>query len=177
MDGGSPGSEVAFSDELYEQLRGLAAQMFRREDAGHTLQPTAVVHEAYLRLADRMPEEWNDRSHFFAASARAMRRVLIDAARRRGSEKRGGGAERVTLHEGAAEEEPTLHVGVAELDEALEKLAKHSERYVEIVELRFFGGLSVEEVAHVLGISDRMVRLEWAKARSWLSLYLEDPQF
>lgn len=158
---------------LYEDLRRLADQMFRREAAAQTLQPTAVVHEAYLRLADRSSSDWKDRAHFLATAARTMRRVLIDAARRRRSSKREGEFHRVTLLESSAEG-GEVEVDPLELEEALEKLGRVSERYVQIVELRFFGGLSVEEVAHVLQISDRMIRLEWAKARSWLMLYLDE---
>jgi RNA polymerase sigma factor (TIGR02999 family) len=139
----------------------------RGEHAGHSLQATALVNEAYLRLVDTRRVRWQDRSHFFAMSARLMRRILVDHARARLYQKRGGGAQRVTLVDtlGGSDERP--HDLVA-LDDALEALARFDERRGQVVELRFFGGLTVEETAHVLGVSTDTVLRDWKLAKAWL---------
>ena len=139
----------------------------RGERAGHSLQATALVNEAYLRLVDTRRVRWQDRSHFFAMSARLMRRILVDHARARLYQKRGGGAQRVTLVDtlGGSDERP--HDLVA-LDDALEALARFDERRGQVVELRFFGGLTVEETAHVLGVSTDTVLRDWKLAKAWL---------
>jgi RNA polymerase sigma factor (TIGR02999 family) len=137
------------------------------ERAGHSLQPTALVNEAYLRLVDLQRIQWQDRAHFFAMAARVMRRVLVDLARATRNQKRGGGAQRVTLIESrAAAKEPTYEL--IALDDALEALAKVDERMSRVVELRYFAGLTVEETAEVLGVSRMTVIRDWQMSRDWL---------
>lgn len=153
---------------VYEELRQLAAQHLGHERGGHTLQPTALVHEAYLRLVQGDAIDWQGRAHFFGISARAMRQVLIDHARRRQAEKRGGGWERVTL-------QPDLvgdggqSVDLLDLHDALERLSNLHGDLGRLVELRFFGGLTLEETAEVLGVSLRKANKDWAVARVWLA--------
>jgi len=152
---------------VYEELRALAASQLRRERKDHTLQPTALVHEAYLRLIDGSRVDFEGRTHFFASAAIMIRRVLVDSARAYRAQKRGGEVERVTMQSA----EPTdvmLDLDVLALDEALQQLSRISPRQSQIVELRFFGGLHVEDVARHLGISERTVRNEWRVARAWL---------
>ena len=140
-----------------------------------TLQPTALVNEAYLRVADQN-QGWANRAHFLAIAARCMRRVLVDAARKRGADKRGSGALRVTLFDQQADESPGMDVGLLALEEALERLGEIKPRYLQQVELRFFGGLSFSEAALVLGISRTMVVREWSMARAWLLMHLADEE-
>lgn len=149
------------------ELRRIAARCMRGERAGHSLQATALVNEAYLRLVDARRVRWQDRSHFLAMSARLMRRVLVDHARSRLYEKRGGGAQRITLVEGLEGSDERPHDLVA-LDDALEALARVNKRKAQVVELRFFGGLTGEETAHVLGVSTDTVTRDWQLARAWL---------
>jgi len=151
---------------VYEELRGLAAAYIRRERAGHSLQPTALVHEAFLRLIDADGIEVRDKKHFFAIAATTMRRVLVEHARTRNAAKRGGGVHRVTLTGLQANQDTDLEV--VALDEALQRLAEIDPRQAKIVELRFFGGLTVEEVAESLGLSKRTVEGDWTMARAWL---------
>jgi RNA polymerase sigma-70 factor (ECF subfamily) len=139
-----------------------------RERAGHSLQATALVNEAYMRLVDARRVGWKDRSHFLAMAATMMRRVLVDHARARLFQKRGGGAQRVTLVDGLAGSDERPHDVVA-LDDALEALARLDERKTRVVELRFFGGLTVEETAHVLGVSSDTVTRDWKLAKAWLT--------
>jgi RNA polymerase sigma-70 factor (ECF subfamily) len=153
---------------VYTELRGIADRQFRRERVGHTLQPTAVVHEAYFRLVDQTRVTWKNRGHFFAIAAQAMRRILIDHARARAAEKRGGREERVTLDVGIASPEPADDVDLLALDEALVRLKELDEPQARIVELRFFGGLSIEETAEVLETSASSVKREFRSARAWL---------
>ena len=154
------------------ELRRLARGYMGRERQGHTLQTTALVNEAFLRLAGARQVRWQDRGHFLGISARLMRRVLVDYARRRGFHKRGGDAQRVTLHEGVvAASDPA--VDVVALDRALEALEKSDARKGRIVELRFFGGLSVEETAEVLKVSTDTVKRDWRLAKLWLLRELE----
>ena len=149
------------------ELRRLARGYMGRERQGHTLQTTALVNEAFLRLTDARQVRWQDRAHFLGISARLMRRVLVDYARRRGFQKRGGGAQRVTLHEAlATASDPALDI--VALDRALEALEKSDPRKSRIVELRFFGGLSVEETAEVLKVSTDTVKRDWRLAKLWL---------
>lgn len=152
---------------LYDDFRRLAGMYLKKERAGHTLQPTALVHEAYLKLIDQTRVDWHGRTHFFAVGAQAMRRILVDHARRRNRLKHGGGRYRLSLKEGLAlstqRDEDLLAV-----DEAIKTLTKVDPRQAAIVELRFFGGLSVEEVAEVMGISKRTVEKEWTMVRAWL---------
>jgi RNA polymerase sigma factor (TIGR02999 family) len=158
---------------VYDDLRRLAQHYLKREHAGHTLQPTALVHEAFLRLIDQTRVDWRDRSHFFAVGAQAMRRILVNHAKSRGRLKRGGGKQKLSLDEALTvsmdDDEQILA-----LDEALERLAAVDERRAKIVELRFFGGLSVEETAAVLGVSKRTVEREWTACRAWLRRELSD---
>jgi RNA polymerase sigma factor (TIGR02999 family) len=153
---------------VYEELRRLAHLKLRREADGHSLNTTALVHEAYLRLGAEGGARWIDDAHFFALAATAMRRILVDHARRRGAGKRGGEARRVPIEsvEGlAVEERAELLVA---LDDALERLAALDARQARVVECRFFGGLTEDETAQALGIGLRTAKRDWAKARSWL---------
>jgi RNA polymerase sigma factor (TIGR02999 family) len=152
---------------VYDELRARARRYLRSGRPGDTLQPTALVHEAYLRLVGRPPDGWQGRTHFFAVAAIAMRQILLDHAKHHGREKRGGGMQRVTLEDAVA---PTTgpDVDLLALGQALERLAALSERQARIVELRFFGGLTVEEIAEVLGVSKRTVEGDWTFAKAWL---------
>ena len=153
---------------LYGELRRMASHYMRRERPGHTLQATALIHEAYLRLVDQKDVEWQNRSHFFGVAAQQMRRILVDYARAHQAAKRGGPVPKLSLDEALAI--PEKRVGdLLELDEALARLASIDSRQVEIIELRFFGGLSVEETAEVLDISPATVKREWTTAKAWLS--------
>ena len=152
---------------LYQELKRQAAGYLRGERAGHTLQPTALAHETYLRLMGRRDFPWQNRAHFMAVAARAMRGILVDHARRRRAQKRGGGREQVPLDATMAIEEQRP-VAFDDLDRALEDLARRSERQAKVVELRYFGGLSAEETAEVLGVSPVTVKRDWATARAWL---------
>jgi RNA polymerase sigma factor (TIGR02999 family) len=131
------------------------------------LQATAVVHEAYMRLIDQSRVDWKSRAHFFAVAAEMIRRVLVDYARRRGAAKRGGRVHQVALTDAAGADDPE-HVDLLDLDDALQELERLNDRHRRVVELRFFGGLSVEETAHVLDVSPQTVRADWRMARAWL---------
>ena len=157
------------------ELRRLARIHLKRERREHTLQPTALVNEVFLKLVDAPAIQWQDRAHFFGIAARLMRRVLVDHARARGSQKRGGGAERVTLdgHDIAA---AVNHVDVIALDRALDGLAAVDERKCRVVEMRFLTGLSVEETAAVLNVSTETVKRDWRIAKLWLLKFLEGEQ-
>lgn len=157
---------------LYEDLHRLAANYLRAERVNHTLQPTAVVHEAYLKFIKRDQAHFQDRAHFIAMAACVMRRVLVDHSRERGRVKRGGRLQQVTLAE-AAEFGLARAPNLVELDEALADLAKIDHLKASIVELRYFGGLSIEEIASVLKISASKVSREWRRARAWLYQELE----
>ena len=152
---------------VYEELRRMANHYMRNERKGHTLQTSALVNEAYLRLVDHENIDWQNRSHFFGLAAQAMRRILVDHARSRNYQKRGGNAERVSLDEAAnfAEERATELIA---LDEALQELAKLDPRKSRIVEMRYFGGLTGEETAEALGISTATVARDWETAKAWL---------
>jgi RNA polymerase sigma factor (TIGR02999 family) len=152
---------------VYEELRRLAHHYMRREHPGHTLQTTALVNEAYFRLVDQKHVHWQNRAHFFAISAQLMRRILVDHARGHQYAKRGGGAHKVSLDEGAVVAQEQAADLIA-LDDALRSLAAIDERKSRIVELRFFGGLSVEETAEALKLSPRTVMREWSMAKAWL---------
>jgi RNA polymerase sigma-70 factor, ECF subfamily len=151
---------------IYSELRQVAGRAMRRERPGHTLQPTALVNEAFLRLAGQPGVEWKDRAHFFGAAARLMREILVDYARKRGAEKRGSRVN-LTLHDGLLLSADRLEEIVG-WDEILGHLEKLDPRQARIVELRFFAGLSVEEVAEVMHISTATVKREWASAKAWL---------
>lgn len=152
---------------LYSELRAIAARLLRREAEGHTLQPTALVHEAWLKLAGERDLHPSDRQHFLALAARAMRQVLVDSARRRRAAKRGGAAVNITLNDAVQGLDMPLD-DLISLDEALARLAANDERLAQVVEMRFFAGLSEEEIASALGVTTRTVQRDWAKARAWL---------
>jgi RNA polymerase sigma-70 factor, ECF subfamily len=152
---------------VYEELRRMADRYMRDERRGHTLQTSALVNEAYLRLVGHEDIQWQNRAHFFGVAAQAMRRVLVDHARRRGGQKRGGGARKVSLDE-AAEAASGQGAEIVALDEALQELARLDPRKARIVELRYFGGLAVEETAEVLGVGHATVTRDWNMARAWL---------
>ena len=152
--------------ELYGELRALAARYLSDERTGHTLQPTAIVHEAYLRLAGT-GTQWQNRGHFFSAAATAMRRILINHARDRGRQKRGGGASRITLDRVLDVMEETS-VDAVLLDDALTRLGDLSPRQGRVVELRVFAGLTIPETANVLELSETTIKAEWGFARAWL---------
>jgi RNA polymerase sigma factor (TIGR02999 family) len=163
---------------LYDELRTLAARQFRGQPADHTLQPTVLVHEAFLRLVGRPGRDWNDRKHFFAVAATAMRQILVNHARAKNADKRGGGrgaGERTLLLNDEIVGEPGPNeraVDVLDLNDALEKLAAIDPRKHRVVELRFFAGLTVPEVAEVLELSVTSIESEWRAARAWLSVEL-----
>ena len=165
------GGDLAARDELvavvYQELRRRAAARLRHEQAGHVLQPTALVNEAYLRLVGQRNTDWQNRAQFFALASEMMRRILVDHARRRTATKRSGGWTRVMLDEGAAQRDPT-DVDILDLDSALSELASFDSRKSRLVELRFFGGLSLEESAEALGLSRATVERDWQFARVWL---------
>jgi RNA polymerase sigma factor (TIGR02999 family) len=166
-----PGARDGLVPIVYEELRRLAHHYMRGEREGHTLQTTALVNEVYLRLAGIDGLQWRDRAHFFAMAATLMRRVLVDHARQRGRDKRGGGVSVVPLDETAVSPQP--EVDVVALDEALQRLAAVDPQQCRVVELRFFAGLSVEETAEALGVSAATVKRDWATARLWLYHELE----
>jgi RNA polymerase sigma factor (TIGR02999 family) len=174
LSSGNRDAMVQLIPLVYDQLRKLAAVRFERERGNHTLQPTALVHEAYLRLVDQRRVRWQNRAHFIAVAAQLMRRILIDHARGRDALKRGGVHEKLTLCdellESAAPDEAgkPSEVDVLALDQALARLTALDAQQGQIVELRFFGGLTVEETAHVLGISPATVKREWRLAKVWL---------
>ena len=161
---------------VYDELRRLAKGYMFRETPGHTLQPTALVHEAYLKLVDQTRANWKGKTHFFAVGARVMRRLLVDHARERGAQKRGAGWQSVTLS-GALDplgEEVLDREQLLDLNAALEQLAEVDEREAKVVTLRFFGGLTVEQVAEVIGVSKRTVENDWRHAQAWLRLRLSE---
>lgn len=165
--GGDQQALNALMPTLYAEIRKIAASYLRRERPDHTLQPTALVNEAYMRLVDQNAVQWQNRAHFFGVAANLMRRILVDHARRHRQHKQGGGAIRVSLSE--ADQEPAPFAPeVLALDEALDALAQFGPRQCWVVELRFFGGLTEKEVAQVLQISERTVRNEWSLAQAWL---------
>lgn len=159
---------------VYAELRKLARSYMRRQRPDHTLQTTALVNEAYLRLIDSSRVNWQNRTHFFAISAQLMRRVLVDFARAKNSLKRGGERIQITLNE-QIEAPAEKAMDLVALNDALDKLAKMSERQAKIVELRYFGGLNEEEIAECLDVSTRTVRRDWSIARAWLYRELSEP--
>jgi RNA polymerase sigma factor (TIGR02999 family) len=170
------GDQQALDDLMpivYRELHRLADHYLRRERPDHTLQPTALVHEAYLRLVDQRGITWQNRAHFFGVAAQLMRRILVDHARRHRAAKRGGAAPKITLERVAAGSEERAE-DVLALDEALSRLARLDPRQERIVELRYFSGLTVEDTAEALGISPATVKREWSMARAWLSREIRD---
>lgn len=164
---GENGARAELMTLVYHELKALASRYMRREDVGHTLQPTALVHEAFLRLVDIREVQWRDRTHFFALAAQLMRRVLVDHAREQKAQKRGGGAVALQLEEGLVLGEGRSDQ-LLDLDAALERLTAMDPRKAKIVELRFFAGLTEEEIGLALELSTRTVKREWAFARAWL---------
>ncbi|MBY6203327.1 sigma-70 family RNA polymerase sigma factor [Halomonas denitrificans] len=166
---GEPGAEAALLEEVYGTLRGMARSRLSKERAGHTLQPTALVHEAYLKIAQGSSVEWRNRVHFLAVAARVMRQVLVDAGRKRSADKRTPDPPlTTTLHGEEAE-----RVDVLDLERALERLERLNPNQAKVVELRCFGGLTVPEVAEVLDVSVATVNRAWRAARTWLRDELE----
>ena len=153
---------------VYKELRRQAAGYLRRERTDHTLQPTALINEAYLKLIDQRDMKWQNRAHFFAIAAQAMRRILVDYARTRKREKRGGAAENLPLDEALTIVSQEKSVDLVALDEALNKLAEFDERQAKVVELRYFSGLSIDETAEVLDVSNVTIRRDWIMAKAWL---------
>jgi RNA polymerase sigma factor (TIGR02999 family) len=160
---------------VYAELRRHAAHYLKGERPGQTLQPTALVHEAYLKLLKDRPERWQNRAHFCAIAAHAMRQILIERARARDALKRGGGQPRVTFDEGLQAAAADSEVDLLSLDAALDRLAALDAGQARIVELRYFGGLSIEETAEAMGISPATVKRHWAVARAWLAKELGSP--
>ena len=158
---------------IYKELRNLAHNFLYRERPGHTLQTTALVHEAYLKLIDQNDARWQNRAHFFAIAAQAMRRILIDSARKHAAAKRGGPQAELSLDE-VADIALEPDINLLKLDEALNELAKIDLRQSRIVELRYFGGLTIEETAEVISVSPATVKREWMMARAWLHQELTD---
>ena len=164
------GSEEDFNElfpVIYNQLRYIAANQLAGERRGHTLQKTALVHEVYLKLIDQTQIKWHDRAHFFGIAARAMRQILVDYARKRNAQKRGGSLQPISF------EEDTLDLDnhaeeLIELDDLIDKMAQFDERKSKIAEMRFFGGMSVREIAKLLDVSTRTIDRDWLKARAWL---------
>jgi len=160
---------------IYEECRRIAAQQIRREARDHTLDPTAVVHELYLRLIDQRRATWENRAHFFAIAAQLMRRILVDYARARRARKRGGTALLVSLDAAADTPNDVRAEDIVVIDEALERLSAIDADQVRIIELRFFAGLTVEDTARVVGRSPRTVKREWQLAKEWLYRELHAP--
>ena len=156
---------------VYDELHAIAHRQMLREKQGQTLQTTVLVNEAYLRLVDVKNVSWQDRAHFYAVSAQMMRRILVDAARARLREKRGGGVQRLSLDE-VLDEQPPRDRELLAIDDALKEMARMDERKSRVIELRFFGGLSVEETAAVLKISPQSVMRDWKLAKAWMALQL-----
>jgi RNA polymerase sigma factor (TIGR02999 family) len=173
--GGDEGALEKLFPLVQPELHRLAHHYMSRERAGHTLQTTALLNEAYLRLVENTQPPWQNRTHFVAATAQLMRRIMVDHARQHQSLKRGGGALRVTLDEAAWVTE-TRSKELLAVDEALEKLAAQDLRKSQIVELRYFGGLTIEETAEFLKLSSRTVRREWTMAKAWLCRALNEEE-
>ena len=165
----SNGDEVAREQLMavvYQELHRLAHHYMKRESPGHTLQTSALVNEAFLRLVDQRDVKWKNRAHFFGIAAQMMRRILVDYARSRRYAKRGGGVKEISLEEAIVSDERSAEI--VALDETLERLAEIDQRKSQIVELRFFGGLSIEEAAEVLDVSPGTVMRDWTMAKAWL---------
>ena len=165
---GNPSALDQLLPLVYQELRGIARRQLRRERDGHTLQPTALVHEAYMRLVDQRQVGWQSRAHFFGVAAQVMRRILVDDARRHNAAKRGNGVQCVSIEE-AAETPGRDEIPVLALDDALARLETVDRGLAQIVELRAFGGLTIEEAAHVLKVSASTAKREWRTAKAWLT--------
>jgi len=170
--GGDPAALERLAEQVYPELRRMARRYMKNERLGNTLQATALVHEVYLRLVDVTKVEWRERAQFFAMAARMMRRILVEAARARASQKRGGMAHKVNIDETAVLS-PAPDRSILALDEALTAFARLAPRQAKVVELRYFGGLTEEEIVAALEISPRTVRRDWDFAKAWLSQSLK----
>jgi RNA polymerase sigma factor (TIGR02999 family) len=171
LDHWNQGDQGAFDRLLpivYGELRRIAARRLRRERAGHTLQPTALVHETYLRLIDQRNVDWQSRAHIFSVAAHVMRRVLVDHARRHARQKRGDGTQLLRL-EDVVDVIPSVEISVLALDHALQRLEQLDRGLAQIVELRAFGGLTIDEAAHVMKVSPATVKRHWRTAKAWLA--------
>jgi RNA polymerase sigma factor (TIGR02999 family) len=166
--GGDRGALEELLPVVYQELRRLAAGSLKKERAGHLLRTTALVHEAYLRLVDQRSSHWEGRSHFYAIASRVMRQVLVDYARREGAARRGGKGRKLTLSEAEGVAAPAEGMNFLALDSALTTLAAVDPRQARLVELRYFGGLTIEETAEVMNLSPATVKREWTVARAWL---------
>ncbi len=174
IDSGDPSAADRLLPIVYDELRRLAASQFKQEKPGQTLQATALVHDAYIRLVDvEQAQHWNSRGHFFAAAAQSMRRILVDRARRKLSEKHGGQFSRIELEPDQIPA-PNKSIDLVALDDVLDALAEHDQRKAELVKLRYFAGLTIRQAADVLGISESTADADWAYAKSWLRVHLED---
>jgi RNA polymerase sigma factor (TIGR02999 family) len=158
---------------IYKELHGIAAHLIASRRPGETIQPTILVHDVFMKLAQKTDTEWESRAHFLAVAAKAMRDLLVDQARRRRADKRGGDWNRITLSGLGSAEADEGFIDVLDLEEALKRLGEVDSRQERIVELRFFAGLSVEEVARVLNVSERTVMYDWRMARAWLRAQLD----
>lgn len=167
LSGGDTSVVAQLAPLVYDALRGIAHNQLRYERANHTLNTTALVHEAYLKLVEQPEAEWENRAHFYAVAAQAMRRILVDYARKHRAQKRGGGAEKLPLDE-ALVMAPERAEELLALDEALAQLETLDARHAQIVEYRFFGGLTIEETANVLNLSPATVKRDWTLAKAWL---------
>lgn len=170
---GDPEASEQLWSEVYDSLRLVARNKLRGERADHTLSTTALVHEAYLKIIDHTQVEWEDRLHFFAMASRIMRNILIDYARRRKAQKRGGDAPHIPLDDAIVSADTSAETFLA-LDNALNQLAELDERIARVVEYRFFGGMQEKEIAELLNVSPRTVRRDWRKAKGWLSRALAE---
>jgi RNA polymerase sigma-70 factor (ECF subfamily) len=173
LDGRNPQVAEDLLPLVYDELRTIAAALFARQPKGHTLQPTAVVHEAWLKLAIHK-DGWEGRTHFFSVLARAMRQVLADHARARRSQRRGGGWQRLSFDACLGQEDRDYDL--MDVNDALDRLGEANPRHVRVVELRFFAGLTVDEIADLLGLSPRTIKLDERAARAWLRHALEGPR-
>jgi len=153
---------------VYDELRRQASSFIRKERSGHTLQTTALIHEAYIKLIDQTQVKWQNRSHFFAIASQAMRRILVDHARSRHREKRGGAAENLPIGNAFHLASAGKSVDLIALDEALKRLGEFDQRQVQVVELKYFSGMSIDETAEILGVSNATVRNDWNLAKAWL---------
>lgn len=169
---GDEGALLRLMPRVYRELQKIAGILLRRERRGHTLETAALVHEAYLMLADLGSVPWRDRAHFYAMSARIMRRVLVNHARRHGRPKRGGGLAKLSLDE-LRDRPASTDPDLLELDQALRELADFDTELMEVVEMRFFGGLNRDQIAVVLGTSSATVTRRWRRARAWLFRHLD----
>ena len=174
VEAGGPDAAERLWQAVYPDLRRIAHHALRQRRSGHSLGTTALVNEAYLKLVPHQQDDWFGRLHFFSVAAKAMRHILIDYARQRGRQKRGGGQDAVPLDEAVLAAEERSDTLLA-LDEALTRLESRDERLARVVEYRFFGGLTEEEIGHLLHVTERTVRRDWCKAKAWLALALSDP--